>query len=150
MTGWRVGWLAAPPQLGQVIENLIQYSTSGVAAFMQRAAIVALDEGEDFLAGQVERARRGRDIVCSALETSPRARFAWPDGAFYLLFCVNGESDTARLGLRLVDEANIGLAPGTAFGSAGAGFMRLCFARSADGLATAMQRLVNWLDNKSG
>lgn len=149
MTGWRVGWIAAPPQLGQVIENLIQYSTSGVAAFMQRAAVVALDEGEAFLATQVDRARRGRDIVCSALETSPRARFAWPEGAFYLFFAVDGEPDTARLGLRLVDEANIGLAPGTAFGAAGAGFMRLCFARGADGLTTATQRLVDWLDSKS-
>ncbi|MBW3653763.1 MAG: dihydroxy-acid dehydratase [Actinobacteria bacterium] len=44
---------AAPPALGDVLENLIQYSTSGVAAFMQRAAIAALEEGEDFVAAQV-------------------------------------------------------------------------------------------------
>src|SRR5690606_23276364 len=60
MTGWRIGWLAAPEPLGKVIENLIQYSTSGVAAFMQRAAIAALEEGEEFARGQVERAQRGR------------------------------------------------------------------------------------------
>ena len=59
MTGWRIGWLSAPPALGQVIENLVQYSTSGVAAFMQRGAVVALDEGEDFVRLQVERARDG-------------------------------------------------------------------------------------------
>ena len=145
MTGWRLGWLAAPPELGQMIENLIQYSTSGVAAFMQRAAVAALDDGEAFLHQQVERARAGRQCVCSALEATGKARFAWPDGAFYLFFAVDGYEDTSKLGLRLVDEANIGLAPGSAFAMKGAGFMRLCFARRLDDLEEASRRLVNWL-----
>src|SRR5215218_4647556 len=50
MTGWRIGWLEAPAALGQVIENLIQYSTSGVPAFQQRAAVAALEHGESFVA----------------------------------------------------------------------------------------------------
>jgi len=145
MTGWRIGWLAAPPSVGQTIENLVQYSTSGVAAFMQRAGVVALDEGEDFIALQVERARRSRDIVCSGLAATGRVRFAEPEGAFYLFFAVDGESDTRRLGLRLVDEANIGVAPGDAFGEAGKGFLRLCFARSPEQIAEATRRLVAWL-----
>src|SRR5690606_24033022 len=49
VTGWRVGWLVAPPAMGQVIENLIQYSNAGVAQFMQRGAVAALDEGDDFV-----------------------------------------------------------------------------------------------------
>ncbi|PLX37490.1 MAG: aspartate aminotransferase [Hyphomicrobiales bacterium] len=145
MTGWRVGWLSAPPALGQVIENLIQYSTSGVAAFMQRGAIAALDEGDAFVDAQVAQALRGRDIVCDALASTGQARFAVPDGAFYLFFGVDKEPDTRRLGLRLVDEANVGVAPGTAFGAAGAGFARLCFARSEEQLAAAAERLVAWL-----
>ncbi len=145
MTGWRVGWLAAPPSVGQTIENLVQYSTSGVAAFMQRAGVVALDEGEDFIALQVERARQSRDIVCAGLAATGRVRFAEPEGAFYLFFAVDGESDTRRLGLRLVDEANIGVAPGDAFGEAGKGFLRLCFARSPEQIAEATRRLVTWL-----
>jgi aspartate/methionine/tyrosine aminotransferase len=145
MTGWRVGWISAPEALGPVIENLIQYSTSGVAAFMQRAAIAALEEGDDFIRQQVARAREGRDIVCGALAGSNRARFAWPDGAFYLFFTVDGVEDTAKLGLKLVDEANIGLAPGTAFGPGGAPFLRLCFARKAEDLAEASRRLGAWL-----
>ena len=145
MTGWRLGWLAAPPELGQMVENLIQYSTSGVAAFMQRGAVAALDDGEAFLHQQVERARVGRQCVCSALEATGKVRFAWPDGAFYLFFAVDGFEDTSKLGLRLVDEANIGLAPGSAFAMHGAGFMRLCFARRLDDLEEASSRLVNWL-----
>lgn len=141
MTGWRVGWIVAHPSLGQVVENLIQYATSGVAQFMQRAAVTALDRGEGFVAHMVERARRGRDIACSALRATGRVRFAEPQGAFYLFFSVDGEADSRRLALRLVDEANVGLAPGTAFGPGGERFMRLCFARNAEQLTTAIDRL---------
>ena len=145
MTGWRIGWIGAPESLGAVLENLIQYSTSGVAAFMQRAAVAALEEGEDFVRLQVERARRGRDIVCGALAGSNRVRFARPDGAFYLFFTVDGVSDTSRLGLDLVDQAAVGLAPGSTFGAGGAPFLRLCFARKAEDLTEATRRLAGWL-----
>jgi len=145
MTGWRIGWLSAPPSLGDVIENLIQYSTSGVAAFMQRGAIAAVEEGEDFLKLQLDRAAEGRKIVCEGLAGSNRVRFAWPDGAFYLFFTIDGAGDTGKLGITLVDEANIGIAPGSAFGPGGEAFMRLCFLRNADDLREATQRLRNWL-----
>jgi aspartate/methionine/tyrosine aminotransferase len=141
MTGWRIGWIVASPSLGQVIENMIQYATSGVAQFMQRAAAAALDRGEGFVAHMVARARRGREIACRALNATGRVRFAEPQGAFYLFFSIDGEADARRLALRLIDEANVGLAPGTAFGAGGERFMRLCFARSVEQLATAMDRL---------
>ena len=149
MTGWRIGWIMANPAIGQVIENMIQYSTSGVAQFMQRAAVAGLERGESFVAHQVARARRGRDIVCGALAAVPRCRFAVPQGAFYLFFAVEGEIDTRRLALRLIDEARVGLAPGSAFGSSGRGFLRLCFARNAEQLETATQRLVAGLAGRS-
>lgn len=144
MTGWRIGWLSAPPALGQTIENLIQYSTSGVAAFMQRGATAALDDGDDFLVFQVDRARQGRLIVCDRLRTTGRVRLAVPQGAFYLFFAIDGETDARPLALRLVDEANVGLAPGTAFGD-DSGFFRLCFARRAEDLDEAANRLAEWL-----
>jgi aspartate/methionine/tyrosine aminotransferase len=142
MTGWRVGWIVAHPSLGQVIENLVQYSTSGVAQFMQRAAVVALERGESFVDHLVARARRGRDVVCDALAATGRCRFVPPEGAFYLFFQVEGETDTRKLALRLVDDANVGLAPGTAFGAGGEPFIRLCFARNHEHLQTAVERLV--------
>ena len=145
MTGWRIGWISAPPELGQVIENLIQYSTSGVAAFMQRAAIAALEDGEDFAAGQIARAGEGRRIVCDALARSNRVRFAPPEGAFYLLFEVEGEPDTADLAKRIVDEAGVAMAPGTAFGPGGESFMRICFARKPDDMREVASRLTSWL-----
>ena len=74
MTGWRIGWLRTHPSLGRMFENLIQYSSSGVAQFLQRGAIAALDEGDAFLAAQVEQAEAARDLVCRKL--ARRARCA--------------------------------------------------------------------------
>jgi aspartate/methionine/tyrosine aminotransferase len=108
---------------------------------MQRAAVAALDRGESFVEHQITRARRGREIVCDALASTGRCRFVKPPGAFYLFFAVAGETDVWPLVQRLIDEAQVGLAPGTAFGAGGEGFVRLCFARSADDLNTAAQRI---------
>lgn len=146
MTGWRIGWLEAPPSLTEVIINLVQYSSSGTAVFMQRAAIAALQGGEDFLALQVDRCRKGLAVLRDALVPTGRVRFAEPAGAFYLFFAIDGEADTRRLGLRLVDEANVGIAPGDTFGRAGKGWMRLCFARSPERLEIAAYRLKEWLE----
>ncbi|HVY20780.1 MAG TPA: pyridoxal phosphate-dependent aminotransferase [Bauldia sp.] len=145
MTGWRIGWLSAPPALRDTIEDLIQYSTSGTAVFMQRAATVALEQGEDYVAMQIARAREGRDIAVRNLSATGRVRFADPAGAFYLFFAIDGEPDTRKLALRLVDEANVGIAPGFTFGKAGEGFMRLCFARDAGHVHTGTERIAQWI-----
>ena len=145
MTGWRVGWLEAPAELGDTIENLIQYSTSGVAVFMQRAATAAIGQGEAVIAEQNRRAAESRAILAERLTRTGRVRFADPDGAFYLFFSVEGEPDTRALALRLVDEAGVGLAPGTAFGAGGAPYLRLCYARDPSDIAEAAARLERWL-----
>jgi aspartate/methionine/tyrosine aminotransferase len=146
MTGWRVGWLEAPPALGQVIENLVQYSTSGSPVFLQKGALAALGQGEDFVAAQIARAREGRDIVHQGLTAdipgcNRRIRMAPPDGAFYAYFFVEGREDARQLAIDLVDQANVGLAPGTAFGAGGEAGLRLCYARSADDLREAVRRI---------
>jgi aspartate/methionine/tyrosine aminotransferase len=145
MTGWRIGWLRVHPALQQTFENLIQYSTSGVAQFMQRGAIAALDEGDDFLAVQMERARQARDIVCDILGSTGRARFSVPQGAFYLFFSVDGITDSRAAAFEIVDRANVGLAPGTAFGEGGEAFFRLCFHRRLDQVEEAANRLAGWI-----
>ncbi|TPI52811.1 MULTISPECIES: pyridoxal phosphate-dependent aminotransferase [unclassified Mesorhizobium] len=145
MTGWRVGWIKTHPSLQQVFENLIQYSNSGVAQFMQRGAVAALDEGDVFVAGQVERARKARDLVCGILGATDRARFTVPQGAFYLFFRVDGITDSRSAAFEIVDKANVGLAPGTAFGPGGEAFLRLCFHRRLDQLEEAAHRLAKWM-----
>jgi aspartate/methionine/tyrosine aminotransferase len=150
MTGWRVGWLEAPPALGPTIENLIQYSTSGVATFLQRAAVAALEEGEGFAADQIAGARHGRDIVCDGLKATGRVDLPTPPGAFYAFLRVHGVTDSRALALRLIDEANVGLAPGSAFGAGGEAYLRLCFARKAEDLEEAVRRLGSVLGRLPG
>ncbi|CDX59980.1 Aspartate aminotransferase [Mesorhizobium plurifarium] len=145
MTGWRVGWIKTHPALQQVFENLIQYSTSGVAQFMQRGAVAALDEGDGFIAEQVERAHAARDLVCGILGETGKARFTVPQGAFYLFFRVDGLTDARKAAFDIVDNANVGLAPGTAFGPGGEAFLRLCFHRRLDQLEEAAHRLAKWM-----
>ena len=145
MTGFRVGWLAAPPALGAVIENLVQFTSSGVPVFTQRAAIAALTEGEAFLAWQIERCRRSRDILCEGLLASGRVTFFEPEAAFYLFCAVEGYADSRALALKLIDEAGVGAAPGAAFGPGGEGFLRLCFARDPAQIEEATRRMARWL-----
>ena len=149
MTGWRIGWIRTHPSLQQVFENLIQYSNSGVAQFMQRGAVAALDQGDDFVAEQVERARQARDIVGAALKGTGRAVFSLPQGAFYQFFAIDGLPDARKAAFEIVDHANVGLAPGTAFGPGGEGFLRLCFHRRLDQVDEAMNRLAGWISSLS-
>lgn len=146
MTGWRLGWLHAPLALKTTIENLIQYSTSGCATFLQRAGVVALEEGDRFVEHLVARARRGRDIVSEAFAGTNRVTYAAPDGAFYAFFRVDGLGSSRDASFRLIDEALVGTAPGTAFGSVGEGFVRVCFLRSEESLAEAMHRIVSFIN----
>ena len=141
MTGWRIGWIEVPVAFGQIVENLIQYSTSGSPVFVQRGAIAALDEGEGFVAEQIARAAEGRRIVFEGLKATNRVTLSAPVGAFYQFFSVDGREDSRKLALDLVDSANVGLAPGTAFGPGGETGLRLCFARKSSDLVEAVARL---------
>lgn len=146
MTGWRVGWLTIHSSLQQSFENLVQYSTSGVSQFLQKGAVAALDEGDQFIADQVAQARRARDEVCAAMSATNRVQFAMPDGAFYLFFRIDGIGDPATAVFDIMEQATVGLAPGTAFGPGGETFFRLCFHRRRGQLLEAIDRLCDWIE----
>jgi len=145
MTGWRVGWLQAPRALGAAIERIIQYNSSGTAAFLQRGCVAALDHGEDFVVAQVAKARANRDLVAARLSDMPRLRFEIPKGAFYQFFAVDGMKDSMKTTLRIIDEAGVGFAPGATFGPGGEGHLRMCFLRDPAKISEAMDRFERWL-----
>ena len=141
MTGWRLGWLTHPPDLGDRLAMLAEYNIAAPTTFVQHAGIVAVEQGEPFVTELVERYRRNRDLVYQQLAAWPRLRLARPDGAFYAFFAVDGVTDSYALARRILDETGVGLAPGAAFGPAGEGFLRLCFAAGSDTLSRALERL---------
>jgi aspartate/methionine/tyrosine aminotransferase len=145
MTGWRVGWIVAPPEIGQVLENLIQYSTSGVPQFLQQGAIAALDTGDAFLEANIAKAARNRDVFCDALIATNRVETLKPDGALYAFLKIDGVTDSRRTALDIVDRTNVGLAPGTAFGPGGELFMRACFLRDPKQIEEAADRLARYI-----
>jgi len=148
MTGWRVGWMVAPAEIGQTLTNLIQYSTSGVAQFMQKGAIAALEQGDDFVRTNIERARKSRDILCDALIATNRVETLKPSGALYAFLKIDGVTDSREEAFRIVDKTGVGLAPGTAFGPGGQGFMRACFLRDPLQVEDAAQRLSDYIRSR--
>lgn len=145
MTGWRQGWIQVPKVLAPVAERLIQYNTSGSPVFLQRGCAVALNEGDAFVDSQVATARRNRDLVASILRPLNRLHFQIPDGAFYYFFAIDGMKDSLTTARRLVDEANVGFAPGAAFGAAGEGFLRMCYLKDEAKITEGLERFSRWL-----
>lgn len=145
MTGWRLGWLTHPVAVGDYVANLIEFNTSGTPAFLQHAGVTAVRDGEPLVAEMVERCRRGREVIGACLGALPRVRYTPPDAAFYAFFAVDGMTNSLAFAKELVHSAGVGVAPGTAFGSEGEGFLRLCFARAPETLEAAAERLAKAL-----
>lgn len=147
MTGWRVGWIVAPPSIIQVLENSVQYQTSGVPQFMQKGALAALEHGDAYVDAQVAKASAARDLFCDALTGTNRVVTQKPDGAFYAFFSIDGIGDTKAAAIDIVDRAGVGLAPGTAFSLGGEAFLRACFLRRLDHVEEAAGRLADYISS---
>jgi aspartate aminotransferase len=141
MTGWRIGWLTHPAALGDQMAKLVQINTSGIPAFLQRGAIAAIEQGEDFIRQMVERCRAGRELVFQRLSANPRVTITRPEAAFYNFFSVDGVDDTMAFCKKLAKDYKVGLAPGEAFAAGGQGNIRLCFASGAERLSKGLDRI---------
>ena len=151
MTGWRLGWMQVPTSLMADLGKLIEYNTSCAPGFVQKAGVVAVERGEEIITHTIARYSKARDYLFDQL-SSPFFRDAGiiaprPKGAMYLFFRIQGEQDSLALCKRLVADAGLGLAPGSAFGPEGEGAIRWCFASSLERLTLGVQRLENFLKN---
>ncbi|MBP8308907.1 MAG: pyridoxal phosphate-dependent aminotransferase [Burkholderiaceae bacterium] len=145
MTGWRLGWLVVPPALLDDLGKLIEFNTSCAPGFVQQAAITALNDGEPHVRAFVHELRARRDALLSALAPIDGLSVGSPAGAMYLFFKVPGVTDSLALAKDLVREAGLGLAPGSAFGAEGEGYLRWCFAKPAPMLEEGARRLAEHL-----
>jgi aspartate aminotransferase len=149
MTGWRLGWLVMPEGVEEQVANIVEAIHSGVAPFTQRAGVAAIGD-----TATVEQFRThcatGRALATQALAGLNRVRYRPPVGAFYAFLAVDGLSDSLDLAKRLVTRHGVAVAPGSAFGSAGEGWLRVCFAKSAPMMERAMQRLRDGIKAEMG
>lgn len=145
MTGWRLGWIVAPAALMGDLGKLIEYNTSCSPVFVQQAGIAALTQGESFVQQLVGDLRASRDHLVQALSALPGVQVKAPPGAMYLFFSMPGAEHSLALCKALVREAGLGLAPGSAFGPEGEGFVRWCYACDTARLDAGVSRLQRYL-----
>jgi aspartate/methionine/tyrosine aminotransferase len=153
MTGWRVGFLAAPKP---VIENALkagQNSITCVAPFIQKAAAFALtDPDVQKMTAEMRGAyarRRALLMKLSAELESERVRVTPPDGAFYSFLDLRAlKMDSLTMCERILEEKGVGLVPGSAFGDLGEGFIRMSFAASDEEVEMGFRRIVEWAEGQ--
>ena len=145
MTGWRVGWMVAPPTVFPDLASLLEYNVSCVSDFSQRAGAIALEQGEPYVLKMRAELAHTKNKLIAALRPLPRLEVPQADGAMYLFLRVAGEEDSLRLATRLIEEVGLGLAPGRAFGPEGEGWLRWCFAAEWKKNESGIERLSRFL-----
>jgi len=146
MTGWRIGWVVAPPTLAAHIENLAGYMLFGVPPFVQDAAVFALDDASGECGDIRELYRIRRDLVCDRLAALPTIRFHRPEGAMYIMIDIRATGlSSMEFAWGLLDTQGVSLLPGEGFGEAGAGHVRFSLSAPELVLSDALDRLDAYL-----
>jgi aspartate/methionine/tyrosine aminotransferase len=140
MTGWRLGWAMSSERTIGVMYKAAEFITSNAAAMVQQAGIVALRDGEAYVRELREQYARRRVQVKAVLDAIPGVLLLEPQGAFYAFFQIEGLQDSTAFATTLLRETGVALTPGIAFGEAGEGHLRLCFAASETTVTDALDR----------
>ena len=142
MTGWRLGYAVAPPEVVPALGLMAVNTYTSVAEFTQYAAIDALKDREGNTARMVREFARRRDQFVRRLNGVPGFRCQPPQGAFYAWVEITGTGLSAEeLCRMLLEDAGVAAIPGAAFGQAGQDFIRFSFASSMASLEEAVDRV---------
>jgi aspartate/methionine/tyrosine aminotransferase len=155
MTGWRVGYLAAPKAVIQNALKAGQNSITCVAPFIQKAAAFALaDPGIQQVTANMRAAyARRRELVLRISQEleSEKVLVTPPQGAFYFFLDFRPLKMTSlEICERLLEEAGVGLVPGSAFGKQGEGFVRMTIAASDEDVEAGFRAIIDWAENQQG
>ena len=146
MTGWRIGWLAAPAPIVEGILKIHQYTIMTAPTMAQDAALVALVEGEPDVARMLAEYDRRRRLVVDAFNSMGLETFE-PRGAFYAFPRITSTGlDSETFARRLLEEERVAVVPGGAFGPSGAEHIRACYATSYERLEEAMSRTARFVE----
>ena len=143
MTGWRLGYTVAPPEVVPALVMLAINSYTCVAEFAQYAAIAALRDREGNTPRMVAEFDRRREQFVSDLNAVPGFHCQAPEGAFYAWVDIRRTGASAEEICRtLLEDAGVAAIPGAAFGNAGRDFVRFSFASSVENLREAVVRIL--------
>lgn len=142
MTGWRIGYVAAPKEYIIAMNKLHQHNTTCAPSFGQRAAIAALRNEHGEVEKMVEEYKRRRDYAVEAINSIPGLSCLSPKGAFYIFInCKKLGKTSAELAQYLLENAKIAMVPGDVFGPGGEGYLRMSFANSYENIVEGCRRL---------
>jgi len=142
MTGWRLGWLVVPEGALDALGKLIEFNSSCAPVFVQRGAVQALQGASTSVEPLRRHLQDCRDLLVGGLASLPGVEASLPVGGMYAFFRIEGVSDSLEFAKHLVREHRLGVAPGSAFGDEGQGWLRWCFAsRDLERLRLGLQRM---------
>ena len=142
MTGWRLGYVAAPEEYIAVINKFHQHNTTCAVSFGQAAAVIALRDEGDEVNEMVKEYQRRRDYAVKAINEIDGISCLKPKGAFYIFInCKALGKKSAELADYLLENAKIALVPGDVFGPGGEGYLRMSFANSYENIVEGCKRL---------
>ena len=142
MTGWRLGCVIGPEEIIEKMGLLLQTTSSCVTPFVQRAGVEALKGPQDELRKMYAEFQSRRDLIVEGLNGLPGVRCLKPDGAFYVFPNIEGTGmSDEEFATLMLEEAGVALLPGTNFGAAGAGHVRLCYATDRRRISEGIRRM---------
>jgi aminotransferase len=146
MTGWRIGWMAAPADLLEGLVKIHQYVIMTAPTVSQDAALVALVEGEPEVERMLAEYDRRRRLVVDRFNAMGLETFE-PRGAFYAFPRITSTGlDADTFSRRLLEEEHVAVVPGSAFGPSGAEHVRACYATSYERLEEALDRIGRFVE----
>jgi aspartate/methionine/tyrosine aminotransferase len=142
MTGWRLGYCAAPASVVQAMFLSLQQSSRGPATFIQDAAAVALTSSQDAVSTMRAEYTRRRGVVLDSLASIPRVRVLPPEGGFFAMVDARDTGvPSNEIRKRLLNDAGVAVVHGAAYGPGGEGTLRVSFASGGDTLTRGLERL---------
>ncbi len=145
MTGWRMGWMVAPTQMIDHIHNLSMAMLYGLPTFLQRGALVALEQDLEEVETMRATYQRRRDIAATRLNQIPGLRCLTPDAGMFMMLDVRGTGLSAgEFSTRLYEAQGVSVLDATAFGPSAAGHVRMSFVADDASLEEACRRIAEF------
>jgi aminotransferase len=145
MTGWRIGYACAPPDLLDAMRKVHQYTIMSAPTTGQAAALLALEQGAPHVIAMRQEYDRRRRLIVDGFNTLGLDCFE-PRGAFYAFPSIASSGMSSDdFAMRLLEEEEVAMVPGDAFGASGAGFMRASYATAYEKIEEALNRIESFM-----